>query len=105
MDLFPYIGEQFQELFLAFVNLFWGPADQFKSPWFLILLLLIPIYIFWYTWWYAPRRLIVNLSYDPKKLAPARLDLSILRVLPQVFNILALVFAIIALARPIAAFD
>lgn len=103
--MIKYVLEQFESLLLGFFNLFWGPADQFKNPEFLFLLLLIPAFIFWYTLWYEPRRLVVPLSYDPNKLAPPKLNLSFLRVFPHVFNVAALGLIVLALARPITAFE
>lgn len=105
MDLIYSILQQFENLFLGLVSWLWGPADQFKSPVFLLLLLIVPAYLFWYVWYYSPRRLIVPLSYDPKKLAPSKIDLSWVRVVPHVLNMLALTIMILALARPISSLE
>lgn len=92
---------QFQDFFLWWVNLFFGPANMFKDPAFLFLMLLLPVYLFWYVWWYAPRRLIVPLSYDPQKLVKRKFNLGFLRVVPHILNVVALFFMILALARPV----
>lgn len=99
--MIKYIGDQFQEVLLWVVKLFFGPANLFKDPLYLLLLLLIPAYLFWYFWWYAPRRLVVPLSYDPTKLAPPKVRLGFLRFVPHILNLVALFFMILALARPI----
>lgn len=96
-----YIGDKFQDMFLWVVNLFFGSANLFKDPLYLLLLLLIPAYLVWYFWWYAPRRLVVPLSYDPSKLSPPKVQLGFLRFAPHLLNILALFFMVLALARPI----
>ena len=95
------MGSQISELLLWVVNLFWGPANLFKHPGYLWLLLIPLGYLFWYVWWYSPRRLIVPLSYDPEKLAPTKIQWGFLRVVPHVLNMLALTFMALALARPI----
>ncbi|MEM6268630.1 MAG: VWA domain-containing protein [Bacteroidota bacterium] len=105
MGFLEYLLEQFAALLLGLVNLIWGPADQFKNPGFLLLLLLIPAYLFWYVWWYSPRRLIVPLSYDPSKLAPPKLNLSWMRVVPHGLNMVALAIMVLALARPISSLE
>ena len=105
MGLIYSILSQFQALFLSLVNTFWGPADQFKSPAFLLLLFIIPAYLFWYVWYYSPRRLIVPLSYDPKKLAPTKFNLSWIRLVPHFLNMLALSIMILAMARPISSLE
>ena len=74
--MIQYLSEQIQTLMLGFVKFFFGPADEFKSPGFLWLLILIPAFLLWYNWWYVPRRLVVRLSYDPTKLVKRRLNLS-----------------------------
>ncbi len=103
--MIKYIAEQFEALILWFVKLAWSEADQFRSPLFLLLLLAIPVYLVWYYWWYDARRLIVPLSYDPDKLAPRKFSWAFLRVVPQILNLLALTFMIVALARPIKSRD
>jgi Ca-activated chloride channel family protein len=75
---------------------------MFKTPEFLYLLWLIPIYLFWYILWYSPRRLVVRLSYDPEKLAPKKVNLAWMRVIPHVLNMLALAVMILAVARPVS---
>jgi Ca-activated chloride channel family protein len=99
--MIKYVLEQFEELILWVLRQVWPSADQFRSPGYLLLLLAIPIYLTWYYWWYDRRRLIVPLSYDPKKVSPKRFNLAFLRVIPQVLNVAALTFMVVALARPI----
>lgn len=103
--MIEYVLEQFAEMILWVLRLIWTDAAQFRSPGYLALLLVIPLYLIWYYWWYDRRRLVVSLSYDPKKLAPRRLSWAFLRVLPQVLNIVALTLLTIALARPITSRD
>ena len=95
------ILEQFEALIMSILRLIWANADQFRSPGYLLLLLVIPVYLIWYYWWYDRRRLIVQISYDPKKIAPGRLNWAFLRTIPQILNLLALTLMIVALARPI----
>jgi Ca-activated chloride channel homolog len=101
--MIDYILDQFEGLILWFLRLIWPAADQFRSPAWLLLFLAIPAYLVWYYWWYDGRRLIVPLSYDPKKIAPRRFNWSFLRVIPQILNMLALSLMIVAVARPITA--
>lgn len=98
-----YMSEQIQDLMLGIIKLFFGPADEFKSPQFLWLLLLIPAYLVWYNWWYVPRRLVVKLSYDPEKLVKKRVSLAWLRIIPHLLQISALFFLSVAMSRPITA--
>ncbi len=95
------ILEQFEALILSILRLIWPTADQFRSPGYLFLLLTIPAYLIWYYWWYDRKRLIVQLSYDPNKIAPGRANWGFLRALPQILNLIALLLFIVALARPI----
>lgn len=85
------------------VKMLFGPADLFDSPSYLWLLLLIPVYLLWYVWWYSPRRLIVPFSYDIEKMAKRSMDLSFLRFVPMLLTIAAYFFGVLALARPQAA--
>jgi len=105
MNFFEFIGDKIQGMLLWVVQKLFGPANLFDDPWYLLFLLAIPLYLFWYVWWYAPRRLIVPLSYDPKDLAPPKVNLGFLRVLPHIFNLIAIFFMVIALARPITRND
>ena len=97
------LSEQIQNFMLGIVKLLFGPADEFKSPAFLWLLLLIPAFLLWYNWWYVPRRLVVRLSYDPTALVKRRIDTSWMRVIPYLLQIAALFFLAIGMARPITA--
>lgn len=97
------LSEQIQNFMLGIVKLLFGPADEFKSPGFLWLLLLIPAFLIWYNWWYVPRRLVVRLSYDPTALVKRRIDTSWMRVIPYILQIAALFFLAIGMARPITA--
>ena len=99
--MIEFVLDQFEALVLWFLRLIWPLADQFRSPAWLFLLLVIPIYLAWYYWWYDPRRLVVQITYDPNKIAPNRMKLGWLRVFPQIFNVLCLILFSIALARPI----
>ena len=99
--MIEYIGQQFQELLLWIIRQLFSSVDLFKDPLYLLLMLLIPAYFFWYVWWYAPRRLIVPLSYDPQKLTKRTFNWGFLRVVPHIFYNVAIFFMVIALARPI----
>lgn len=72
----------------------------FVHPEVLWLLLLIPAYILWYLRYYAPRRLLIRLSYDPLSFRPPKINLAFLRFVPRVLQLLALAMMIIAMARP-----
>ena len=87
------ILEQFEALILSILRLIWPTADQFRSPGYLFLLLMIPAYLIWYYWWYDRKRLIVQLSYDPNKIAPGRSHWGFLRAVPQILNLIALFFS------------
>jgi Ca-activated chloride channel family protein len=100
-----FILEKFQDIILAFVKLLFGPADSFKNPEFLLMLLVLPIFLVWYNFVYAPRRLIFRLSYDPTKLLKPRLNLAFLRFIPYLLLASALFFMIIAMARPISSLE
>lgn len=103
--MIEFILDQFEALVLWFLKLIWPLADQFRSPGWLFLLLIIPIYLIWYYWWYDPRRLVVQITYDPNKIAPNRMKIGWLRVIPQILNVLCLIAFSIALARPITSKD
>ncbi len=78
----------------------WLGIDLFANPEALILLLLLPVYLFWYHRFYRRQRLIIRLSYDPVKLKRPSFDLSALRHLPRLLQLAALALLIIAIARP-----
>ena len=101
MNFFEYLADKIMDALLWVVRQFFGPANIFDDPWYLLFLFAIPLYWAWYVWWYAPRRLVVPLSYDPNKMAPPKFDLSWLRFAPHVFNMFAIFFMVLALARPI----
>lgn len=74
--------------------------EYFANPEALWLLLIIPIYIFWYLKFYAPKRLVIQLSYDPLSFKAPKYNLAFLRYVPRVLQILAISLIIVALARP-----
>ena len=78
----------------------WLGIDLFANPEALLLLLLIPVYLFWYSRYYRRQRLVIRLSYDPIKLKQPSVDLAWLRHLPRLLQLLALALLIIAIARP-----
>jgi Ca-activated chloride channel homolog len=100
--MIQYILEQFAGVFLWLVRLIWPEADEFLNPGYLFLMLMIPGYLVYFYGWYDYRRLVVPLSYDPQKIAPKKLNLSFLRFLPQILNILAFFLMVVAMARPIS---
>ncbi len=74
--------------------------DYFAQPEALLLLLLVPLYLFWYRRYYRRQRLVVRLSYDPDKLQQPRLRLTWLRMVPRVLQFIAMILLVMALARP-----
>jgi Ca-activated chloride channel family protein len=100
--MIQYILDQFVQLFVAITNALFGPVDDFRSPVLLVLMLVIPAYLFWYILFYAPRRLVVRLSYDPDKMGRKGPNFAWLRFLPMVAQLAALFLMVIALARPIS---
>jgi len=78
----------------------WLGIDLFANPEALLLLLLIPAYLFWYWRYYRRQRLVIRLSYDPVKLKPPKIDLSFLRQVPRLLRVGALALLIVAIARP-----
>ncbi|MEZ4826894.1 MAG: VWA domain-containing protein [Bacteroidia bacterium] len=74
--------------------------DHFANPEALILLLLIPAYLFWYIRYFRRQRLVIRLSYDPTRLQKPTLDLSFLRFAPRVLQLIGIVLLILAIARP-----
>jgi Ca-activated chloride channel homolog len=99
--MIEYVLTQFMDMILWLLRLIWADAEEFRTPQMLFLLLVVPVYLIWYYWWYDDRRLIVQISYDPDKIAPGRAKLGFLRVLPQILNIFAMILMVVALARPI----
>ncbi|MDP5168686.1 MAG: VWA domain-containing protein [Bacteroidia bacterium] len=78
----------------------WFGIDYFAQPEALLLLLLGPLYIFWYRRYYRRQRLVVRLSYDPDKLQAPKYQIAWLRLLPRIFQLTGIAFFIFALARP-----
>ncbi|MDX2283292.1 MAG: VWA domain-containing protein [Bacteroidia bacterium] len=79
----------------------WVPGiDSFAQPEALLLLLLIPVYLFWYYRYFQPQRLVVRLSYDPFQVSRPQFNWAWLRVLVRSLQIAALGLLILALARP-----
>lgn len=78
----------------------WLGIDLFANPEALLLLLLIPLYLFWYSRFYRQQRLVIRLSYDPVELGQSQSSLTLLRWLPRGLQLLALVLLIVAIARP-----
>jgi Ca-activated chloride channel family protein len=74
--------------------------NQFARPEALLLLGLIPLYLYGYFRWYNKRRLVIKLSYDPTELRKPRRYVAFLRYLPMLFQLLGIALAIVALARP-----
>lgn len=74
--------------------------DLFANSEALFLLLLLPVYIWWYLRYYARQRLVIRMSYDPTQLKKPDFDLTWLRFAPRVLQFGAIVFMIIAFARP-----
>ena len=83
----------------------WLGIETFANPEALLLLLLIPTYLFWYMRYYRKQRLVIRLSYDPARLHQPKQDWSLLRMIPRGFQLLALGLLIIAVARPQASRD
>jgi Ca-activated chloride channel homolog len=76
-----------------------GPYT-FANPEALLLLGLIPLYLFWYVRYYRRQRLVIRLSYDPAQGKNPAANLAFLRFIPRVFQLLALGLLIVAIARP-----
>jgi len=72
----------------------------FNKPEAFLLLLLLPIWLFWYLKYISKNRLIIPLSYDPDVFYKPKFNLTFLRFLPQFFQWLGIICWIIALARP-----
>ncbi len=78
----------------------WLGIDLFANPEALFLLLLIPLYLFWYLRFYQKQRLVIRLSYDPQNLENNKYSFSFLRLLPRMLQLLAITLLILAVARP-----
>ena len=74
--------------------------NSFANPEALILLLLIPLYLFWYMRYYQKQRLVIRMSYDPDQFQQPSRNLTWLRILPRSLTLLSLALLIIAIARP-----
>ena len=85
--------------------LHWLNPGYFANPNAFWLLIIIPVWIFWYFLWYNKRRLVIPFSYDPAKLKRQGPDLSLLRFLPLFFQIIGFCLGIFALARPQSSFE
>jgi len=72
----------------------------FRNPEALLLLALIPIYLFWYIRYYKKQRLLIRLSYDPGKLVKSGPNFSFLRHFPRALQLISVAFIILAIARP-----
>lgn len=79
--------------------------DLLVNPEALLLLLFIPLFIFWYRRYYRQNRLILRLSYDPQQIAPVSTRLIWLRYVPWILQFLAFASLVLALARPQTAED
>ncbi|MEL6630675.1 MAG: VWA domain-containing protein [Bacteroidota bacterium] len=78
----------------------WLGIDLFANPEALVLLFLLPLYLFWYIRFYQPQRLVIRLSYDPSKLQQTGWNFAFMRHLPRTFQLLAVALLILAIARP-----
>ena len=74
--------------------------DLFANPEALFLLLLLPVYIWWYLRFYTRQRLVIRMSYDPTQLKKPDADLTLLRFAPRILQVGAVFFIIVAFARP-----
>ncbi|TAE55330.1 MAG: VWA domain-containing protein, partial [Bacteroidetes bacterium] len=72
----------------------------FAYPEALLLLLLIPLYLYWYLRIYRRERLVIRLSYDPERIQPGNKAMTYLRMLPRGMQLFALGLLILALSRP-----
>lgn len=73
---------------------------QFANPWWLVLLALPIGVVLWYVLWYRQRRLVIQLSYDARRLRTASILPTILKYLPLTLLTLALILLVLAMARP-----
>ena len=74
--------------------------NQFAHPEALLLLGLLPLYLIWYFFFFSKKRLEIKLSYDPTELQKPRFNISFLRHIPLIFQLLGIGLGVIALARP-----
>lgn len=75
--------------------------NTLANPEALLLLLLIPAYLFWYQRFYRKQRLVLRMSFDPAKLqGNSGFQMAWMRVLPRFLQLGALVMLILALGRP-----
>ncbi|MEZ4772822.1 MAG: VWA domain-containing protein [Bacteroidia bacterium] len=74
--------------------------DHFANPEALLLLLIIPMYLFWYLQYFRKQRLVIRLSYDPTKLQRPKVNLAFLRVLPRALQLIGIALIIVAISRP-----
>jgi len=78
----------------------WLGIDLFANPEALLLLVIIPVYFFWYFRFFRKQRLVIRLSYDPNELGTPDSYMSLLRWLPRGLQLVSIVLLIIAMARP-----
>ena len=74
--------------------------DLFARPEALLLFGVLLGWAYWYKVYYSPRRLRLQLSYDPHRNHTPRFRLTLLRYLPYVFLLGGISAGIVALARP-----
>ncbi|MEO1450691.1 MAG: VWA domain-containing protein, partial [Bacteroidota bacterium] len=75
--------------------------NTLANPEALLLLLLIPAYLYWYQRFYRKQRLVLRMSFDPAKLEKSpSFNLAGLRILPRILQLGSLVLLILAMARP-----
>ncbi|MEL6671807.1 MAG: VWA domain-containing protein [Bacteroidota bacterium] len=74
--------------------------DTFANPEALLMLGLVPVYLFWYFRFYTRQRLVIRLSYDPTQLKKPKVNLAFLRHLPRALQMISLIVCILAIARP-----
>lgn len=72
----------------------------FRNPEALLLLALIPIYLFWFVRYYRKQRLLIRLSYDPGKLVKSGPSFSFLRHVPRALQLISVALIILAISRP-----
>lgn len=74
--------------------------DHFANPEALLLLLMVPAYLFWYMRYFRKQRLVIRLSYDPTKLQRPKVNLSFLRIVPRALQLIGISLIIVAISRP-----
>lgn len=72
----------------------------FTNPEGLLLLLLIPLYVFWYLRFFRRQRLVIRLNYAPANPSGTSWIWRSLHWLPKILQLSALALLILALARP-----